>query len=125
MNINIKTIPQIEQRYATAGDYWWDKDGSLQIRVSELGNEDMEYLVAIHELTESYICEKRGIKETDIMAFDIAHSDSDDPGTLLDAPYYKEHLFASAIEMLIAEQLNINWQEYDNEILKLFENKEE
>ena len=125
MEIHIKTIPQIEQRYATVGDYWWDKDGSLQIRVSELGNEDMEFLVAIHELTESYICEKRGIKEPDIMAFDIAHIDSDDPGALPDAPYFKEHFFAETIERLIAGQLNINWQEYDKTIAKLFKNKEE
>src|SRR5664280_805781 len=111
MEISIKTIPHNQQRYETVGDYWWDENGNLQIRVSDMGNQDFEYLVAEHELKEAYLCKKRGIKEPDIMAFDIAHPDSDEPGAEPDAPYYKEHMFASAIEMLIAEQLNVNWQE--------------
>lgn len=120
MKIHIETIPQAGQRYATAGDYFWDKDGVLQIRVSELGNEDMEYLCAGHELREAWLAYRRGIKEPDIMAFDIAHADSDDPGSEPDAPYYKEHFFSEAIERLEAGQLNINWQEYDRTIMNLF-----
>ena len=119
MEISIKTIPHNQQRYETVGDYWWE-NGNLQIRVSDMGNQDFEYLVAEHELKEAYLCKKRGIKEPDIMAFDIAHPNSDDPGSEPDAPYYKEHFFTEAIERLIAGQLNINWQEYGKAIEKLF-----
>lgn len=118
MEITVKTLPHNEQRYDTVGDYWIEK-GIMLIRVSDMKNEDYAFLVSLHEQIEAYLTFKRGIKEPDIMAFDIEHSDCDDPGSLPDAPYYKEHLFATAIEMLVAEQLNVNWQEYDKAILEV------
>lgn len=47
------------------------------------------------------------------MQFDLAHLDSDDPGMLPDAPYHKEHILATAIEMLVAQALDIDWDEYE------------
>jgi hypothetical protein len=123
MNINIKTIPHNEQRYETVGDYWWE-NGNLEIRVSNLGNQDMEYLVAEHELKEAYLCEKRNIKEPDIMDFDIKFNESGkegEPGDDKNAPYRKEHFFATNIERLVAAELGINWQEYDEIIERIFE----
>jgi hypothetical protein len=118
MEILIKTIPHKDQRYETAGDYWFDGD-KIDVRVSDMANDDYAFLVAVHELVELYLTKKKGISEPDIMAFDIAHPDSSEPGAEPDAPYYKEHLFASAIEMLMAGQLGINWQDYDKKIMEL------
>ncbi len=42
MDIHIKTVPHKEQRYNTVGDYWIE-DRVIQIRVSEMGNEDYEF----------------------------------------------------------------------------------
>jgi hypothetical protein len=113
MRIAIQTIPAIEQRYETLGDYWMDGDGTMQIRVSDMGNEYYEFLCAIHEAIEFMLCRRCGISEPDIMAFDIAHPELHEPGEHPDAPYRKEHNFAQHIEYLIARQMNMDWQDYE------------
>ena len=37
LNIEIKTIPDAEQRYNTVGDYW-KEDGKDVVRISDMGN---------------------------------------------------------------------------------------
>ena len=118
MEITVKTIPHDAQRYKTVGDYWVFP-GVINVRVSDTGRNDYSFLIAIHEIIEAYLTYKRGIEETKIMAFDIAHSLSEEPGAEPDSPYYQEHLFATAIEMLVAEQLKINWEEYSKAVNKL------
>lgn len=120
--INVRTIPNEEQRYETCGDYWFE-EGRVEIRVSDLGNEDMNFLVALHELVEAWLIKKKGVSEPEIVAFDIKHVDAEDPGSLPDAPYYKQHKIATAIEMLICMELGINWEDYDNAVNALFEVK--
>ena len=39
----------------------------------------------------------RGIAEPDILAFDVANPDLDDPGMSPEAPYHREHVKATAI----------------------------
>lgn len=119
MKIVIETIPHKDQRYPTAGDYW-DEDGVKHIHVSALGDSRMELLVAIHELIESALCDARGIAEPDVKAFDEAHPESDDPGALADAPYFREHIFAEMIEKVIALELGVNWARYGDRIKVLF-----
>jgi hypothetical protein len=125
MEIVIMTIPHKEQRYETVGDYWKGLGGSTQIRVSDMDNADYEFLVALHELVEQKLCEKRGIKEEDITAFDIefennrAEDDDSEPGDDPMAPYKKEHLFATGIEKLVAAELGIDWKTYDEKVMSL------
>ena len=121
MKIVIEVIPHHEQRYATLGDYWVDVDGVQQVRVSDLGNPHMNILVALHELIELTLCEARGIAEPDIKAFDEAHPDADDPGSLPDAPYGLEHRFAEKIEYVMAGELNVTWTDYEARCKAMFE----
>ena len=127
MEIEIKTIPHRSQRYETVGDYWNDEAGE-HIRISEMGNKDYEFLVAFHELGEKYLCERLGIKMEDIDAFDIKfeeerknglHSEEDEPGDDIRAPYRKEHFFMTSLERLMAEQLGVDWSEYEKTVIKL------
>ena len=119
--IEIKTIPGDSQRYSTVGDYWDDFKGT-HIRVSELGNEDEEFCVAIHELVEQYLCRKRGISEKKITAFDKKFERErvegrwfdEEPGDDPRAPYRKEHFFATNIERQIAHELGVDWAKYDS-----------
>src|ERR1700761_1579070 len=129
MKIVIETIPHAAHRYPTVGDWWRDPDGTLRIRVSRfsahipapLGNPDNEYfafLIALHELIEVTLCERRGITQEAVDAFDMATTahDSpwaDDPGNCPEAPYHKEHVFAECIERLMARELGVNWQLYE------------
>lgn len=127
MKIVIETIEHSRQRYATTGDYWQDPDGTLQVRVSNIGPDDgrMQFLVALHELIEMVICAHRGIAEPDIIAFDMAVPDdspyADDPGHDPRAPYHEEHVFAECIERLVAQQLDVNWQTYERRCDALYE----
>jgi hypothetical protein len=128
MNIFIKTIPHSEQRYPTCGD-WWFIDDTLQIRVSNLNNKDYEALLAMHELSEALLCEKRGIKEKDVTiwdgTFEKAREDypeifgDTEPGDHPKAPYNKEHMFASRLEHSVAMELGILWEDYISAVNKL------
>lgn len=112
MNVEIKPIPQREMRYPSLGDYFRTADGALYIKVQSFLDERYEFLIAVHELIEETLTRHRGIKEEVIKAFDEAHLDSDDPGSLPDAPYYNEHVFAECIERLVAREMGVNWDEY-------------
>ncbi len=117
LNINIKTIPDNEQRYDTVGDYW-KKDGVDEIKVSMMGNRQYEFLVAIHEMVEQFLCENVGITDEEITKFDIEYEekrkngDDTEPGEDIYAPYHKQHMFAEKIEKIMAEECKIDWKDY-------------
>jgi len=125
MKITIQSIPHSEQRYETCGDWLFNENGDLNIWVSETNNNDYTFLVGLHEAIEAYLCLKRGINEEDITKFDIEFEkqrevgNTDEPGDNKYAPYRKEHFFATNIERLIAAELKVDWQDYDDEINKL------
>ena len=120
MDFEIKTIPHNEQRYETVGDWKRDKNGVMQIRVSDMGNPDYEFLVALHELIESYYCIKNGITEDVVDKWDFNHPDSNDPGMLLHCPYQPYHFKATLFEERACLELGCDWSEYDKSINKLF-----
>lgn len=113
--ISIEFIDHSHQRYKTIGDWFRDEKG-LNIKVSKMTDKRHELLVAIHELVEVVLCEQRGITQAQVDQFDMDHLESDDPGSLTDAPYRKEHEFATAIEMLVAQALGVDWSEYEKEV---------
>ena len=132
LHIYIDTIPHRQHRYPTVGDYWrpaTQRTGSperLEVRVSDMGNEDYEFLVAIHELIEEHLTRKHGISEEAITAFDVAFEatrtpdDNSEPGDALEAPYRSEHQYATYIEKQLAYALGVNWFEYGEAIDNLF-----
>lgn len=121
LDLTIKTIPHSSQRYETVGDYV-QKDETWGFSISDMKNADYEFLVAVHELIEWYLTQKRGIEEEDITAFDTAYEsrrpegDTSEPGDSPDAPYRKEHQFATEIEKRLAEELGVQWEEYDKAV---------
>jgi hypothetical protein len=120
LRIEIQAIPHASHRYETVGDYW-DDEGGVHVRVSDVGNQDYEFLVAIHELIEQHLCRKRGIPEPEILAFDRAFEaeraagkwTDEEPGCDPRAPYRKEHLFAEVVERLVAQELGIDFDTYE------------
>lgn len=122
MNITIKTIPHDQHRYPTVGDWWFTPEGDLEIRVSAMGDWRHEALVAVHELAEVLLCKERGITEEAVTQFDIMFEANRQPGDDSEAgddpraPYRWEHFFATNVERLLADQLNVDWQEYDEKV---------
>lgn len=80
---------------------------------------DYEFLVAVHELVEWYLTKKRGIKEDDITKFDKSFKGKGEAGNNKKAPYHKEHRFATAIEVMVANELRIDWKEYEETLKNL------
>ena len=110
MRIAIEYIPQENQRYDTAGDWYYDSRGDLQIRVSDdLKTQDEKFLVAIHELVEAHLCTKHGITQEDVDKWDmeLASADTAEPGDLPGCPYGRQHRFAMLIEHLVAHELGL------------------
>lgn len=121
MNITIKTIPHSKQRYETPGDWFFDKKGNLEIRVSDTKDWRTDALMAVHELVEVLICKHRGVTQESVDAFDIKyeqerkegkHGEFDEPGDDLEAPYRREHCIATAVERLLAAELDVPWNGY-------------
>ena len=125
MKILLKTIPHSKQRYETSGDWQIAEDGSISIDVSDMGNEDYAFLVAIHEAVEVWLCQKRGITDEVVTAFDIEfernrpEGDESEPGDHPDSPYRKEHFVATNIERIIAAELGVLWADYDKAVMGL------
>ena len=114
--INIRTIKHKNQRYETLGDYFYDEFDTLYIKVSDTGNQYYNRIIVIHELIEELLTRYKGIKEEKILEWDNNHLDSDDPGSLKDAPYNKEHLFALQIEKDICYYLGLDWDIYEERL---------
>jgi hypothetical protein len=125
MNITIKIIPHKKQRYPTVGDWYFDKKGNLQIRVSSMKDWKYETLVALHELIEVVLCKDRGITQEETDKFDIEFEknrpkgNTEEPGNQPNAPYHSEHKYATEIERSMAQELNVEWESYDNTINSL------
>ena len=124
MKIDIETIEHKEQPYDTVGNYW-EEDGVRYVRVSGMQSEKFEFLVALHELIEQALCKDRGITNEQIDDWDIKfeegrkaglHGESE-PGDAVFCPYRKEHFFATNVERLMAAELGIDWEIY-NEIVE-------
>lgn len=122
MKIIIETIPHDTQRYPTVGDWWFEPDGTLQVRVSAMHNERYEALVGLHEVIEALLCEHHGIDEQTITDFDVAFEaerapgNTDEPGDACNAPYRREHFFATSIERLLAAELGVKWHRYEDAV---------
>lgn len=125
MKIRMQTIPHDKQRYETVGDWQIGEDGSISIDVSNMGNEDYAFLVALHEAIEVWLCRKRGITQDSVDSYDIEYEknrpegDFSEPGDSPLAPYKREHQFATQIERQLAEELGVNWDEYNTTVEEL------
>jgi len=124
MKIVGRTIAHDQHRFPTVGDWEITPNGESLIEVwaSNTGNDNYDFLIMIHELIEAWLCKKRGIPEPAVRAFDIAfekkrpEGDDSEPGDDPDAPYRKEHKFATKIERMIADELGVDWNAYDQTI---------
>jgi hypothetical protein len=113
--IVMEVIPHEDQRYCTLGDYWIDPDGTLQFRVSDMGDWRYNYSVLLHEFFEFALLLNRGIKEEDVLAFDLAvPKDSpfaEDPGFDPKAPYHWEHFHADTLERHFAALMGFEYSD--------------
>lgn len=122
LRIDIQTIPHHDQRYETVGDWFYDPDGTLHLRVSEMDNWRYEFLVALHELVECALCRHMGITQSEVDEFDRGFEASrdedcvDEPGDDPAAPYRVQHCVATGVERIVAALLGVDWKSYDEAV---------
>ena len=84
----------------------------------------MNYLVAIHELVEAFLCKQNFITPKMVDDFDLAHPELDDPGGDTRAPYHIQHLYATSVEVILAHQVGIDWDKYEDVLSLLWEKRD-
>ena len=120
MRVVIETIPHVEQRYDTCGDWVWHPDGSLHIRISEMPHQPQsEWLVALHEMVEAVLCAYDGIEEEDVTKWDLdylAAGGQGEPGEAPGSPYRTQHETATIIERIVCQSMGLAWAEHDKTV---------
>lgn len=125
MNIKIEVIPHETHRYTTVGDWIFEPNGDLIIRVSKLSDWRREMLVAIHELVEVVLCKHDGVSQEVVDRFDMEleanrkEGDDGEPGDEPTAPYVKQHCIATGVERVLCAHLGVSWKEYEEELCEL------
>lgn len=125
MNVKIEIIPHEQQRYPTVGDWLFEPNGDLTIRVSKLSDWRKEMLVAIHELVEVVLCKHDGVAQETVDKFDITYEkdrkdgNDDEPGDDPGSPYMEQHCVATGVERVLAARLGVCWRQYEDELYNL------
>ncbi len=117
--VTIDALDHCDQRYDTVGDWQVTPGDTLQVTVSYLGDRRMEALVAVHELVEAILCLHRGIAPEAVDKFDQDFEGEGEPGDDPKAPYHREHVFATQVERMLADELGVDWDEYDRKVQAL------
>ena len=122
--LTIETVNHKDQAYETLGDYGIKPDGTLWIKVSELGDWRYEFLVGLHEAIEFMLLKARGIfdpgkftedfdlKWEETLRFDGIGREYDEPGFDPRSPYRVEHTLADFVEHAVAVKLGVDIDEY-------------
>lgn len=124
MNINIQVIENKDHRPGISGaDWYYDQKGDLQVRVSKMSDWRREMILAFHEASEAIMCRHNGVTVQAVDDYDRPFEEKKDNvtnvGDRTDCPYRREHCFASAIERILAGELEVPWQDYDDELAKI------
>jgi hypothetical protein len=113
--IVIKFIPHARQRRDEIGDWYLDRKGNLQVRITDLDNWRYNVLFARHEMDEAILCMKAGITTEMVDKDDDLASKLDDPDSLSGYPgccYQQQHSDALASEWQFSRLLGVDWIEY-------------
>jgi hypothetical protein len=101
-----------DMRYDTLGDWYYERD-ALHIDVADSRpggrlSPDEQFLIALHEFIEAWLCDARGIAQETVDRWDMENSEGpEEPGDNIGCPYRREHRFAMLIEHLMAHELGL------------------
>jgi hypothetical protein len=115
-DINVVTIPHIQQRYNTVGD-WQIKGDTLWVYISATGNDSYNHALAVHETIEALLCIINGVSEESVDEFDMSHPDLDEPGESPDAPYNIEHRVATDFEVRSIRASRVSFASYERNLI--------
>ena len=118
--LQVSVIDHNKQRYNTVGDWYYDSsENSIIVKVSDTRNNRLNFLIAIHEIIEATLCMWDGITSKMVDKWDSNNADYNDPGSLPNCIYGKQHLIATSIEMMLAVIIGVDWNWYEDVINSL------
>lgn len=120
--IVIRFIDHDKQRYETVGDYYESGTiGEVLVNISKMMDPRFEKLVMIHELIEMVLCDVAGISFAKIDEFDNSPQGiaSEEPGLESNCPYRRQHTIATGIEMALAAEMGVDWNQYEDYLSRL------
>lgn len=130
--INIEFVPLEDMRYSSLGDYFY-KNGVLHFKIVDTRNPLYNKIILIHEMIEQTLTEARGLKEEQILKYDLEFEnlrkagkvgEDDEPGEGKGSPYRREHILAEIVERLMLNHLDQKtFNEYTDIISKVFDEK--
>src|SRR5215831_4364883 len=112
--ILIEIIPHSEQRLpeSLGGDWVFDAEGNLTIRISDTGDWRYNFLFARHEMDEAVLCKYNGITTEMVDADELNAKDTDDPDSFSGYPgscYQNQHNDALSAEWIMSRLLGVDW----------------
>jgi len=138
VKIIIETIPHLNQRYNTVGDWQWEDGGqTLHVKVSSMAypsgsvyvnKELQEAAIGLHEVIEALQCRKDDVTEKQVDEFDKGPGGEEaeglnmEPGDHWDSPYKRQHCLATGFERILCFAFGITWYEYEDLINELSNN---
>ena len=115
MKITLEVIPHEQQRLHAIGDWYFELNGDLVVRVSDLGDWRYNFLVARHEMDEAILCMKDGITTQMVDDDQKKALPTDDPDSFSGYPgacLQNQHNDALSAEWVMSRLLNVDWIEY-------------
>lgn len=116
MKITIETIQHDQQRIPGQIGDWQLVDGALVIRVSKMSNWRYEMVVGIHEAVEGLLCMDANIGTAQVDDFDMTYAGPGEPGDAPDAPYARQHCYATAVERMLIAAMGLSWADYETAV---------
>ena len=124
MIVEIKSTPQSGIRSNQSGDWYYDDD-SITVHVLETLPPESQLAIAVHEMTEAFLCRRAGISDDAIVAFDDQyerereegkHPNNTEPGDAEDSIYLSQHQAATHCERAVCHALDLAWAEHDRSV---------
>lgn len=115
MKITIETIPHEQQRLGVIGDWYFEPNGDLVVKVSDLGDWRYNFLVGRHEMDEALLCKLTGITTEMVDEDQAAALPTDDPDSFSGYPgarLQNQHNDALAAEWIMSRLLGVDWKKY-------------
>ncbi len=119
MNIEGHPVPLSDIRAKNAGD-WKTAEHEIVVKMAQSLTDDEQLLVFVHELVEARLCQRTGVTDDQVTAWDEAHLDAEEPGEISGAPYREAHARALEVERHLAEVLKVDWHAYEERLHALF-----
>lgn len=116
MTILVRTVPAYQIRNHGAGDWSFTPNGVLVVEVAEM-DKDSAICVAVHEIVEALLCQKHGVTDEAVTAWDAASPD-EEPGEHPQAPYFREHMVALEIEKMLCTAQGHLWDAHEERITR-------